>query len=326
MKITSYLVALVLIITVSVPYMVLEAVTSSSEGDNITSAAGVNPEAERKNEYDISVYLRNRGITVTIPLEDYVTCVVASEMPSDFEVEALKSQAVAARTFGIARQGNLCNTVHCQAYKSKEDLIARNGQEWADLYWDKIENAVAETEGLVLTYDNQIVQQAMFFSSSGGRTENSEDIFQTNVPYLRSVSSRSEPGATHSNDQYEFSMDQFIRTINSMGGITPITESDVRKTKVTKRSRGGSVQEIRIGENEFTGSEIKKIFGISSLKYYLRVADGKVLINSKGYGHGVGLSQYGANGMAKKGYKFDKILKHYYTGVEIKNIHEDQIQ
>lgn len=325
-RITSYLVALVLIVTVAVPYMVLEGVTSSHEAKEDKGTEASAPVEVEKNEYNISVYLRNRGVTVTVPLEEYVTCVVASEMPSDFEPEALKTQAVAARTFGIARQGNLCNTVHCQAYKTKSELIARNGQAWADMYWDKIEKAVAETAGLVLTYDGELVQQAMFFSSSGGRTENSEDIFQTKVPYLRSVSSRVEPEATHSNDTYEFPMNKFISIINSIGGATPVNEKDVRRTKVIKRSQGGSVQEIRIGDNVFSGSEIKKLFGITSMKYYLRVVDGNVLINSRGFGHGVGLSQYGANGMAKKGYTFDKILTHYYKGVEIKNIHTDPIQ
>ncbi len=236
-----------------------------------------------------------------------------------FEKEALKAQAVAARTCALARQGSLCNTVHCQVFETKEQITAEKGEEWMAAYWDKLQSAADETAGQVMYYDGELASHVMFHSSSGGRTEDSEDVFTTAVPYLRSVDSPYEDEASHRSDQKLYKISDFIATINALG-FAEVDEEDVRNMSVTQRTAGGSVAILKIGENEITGKRARKIFKLSSANFDITTDENNVIITTIGYGHGVGLSQYGANGMAKKGYNYEEILMHYYTGVEIKQV------
>ena len=155
------------------------------------------------SDLEIKVLDDDSGKIAEVPLEEYVACVVASEMPSDFETEALKAQAVAARTYASARKQEfeagkcshydegayVCNTTHCQVYRTEEGLREVKGDEWMEKNFPKILSAVYETAGEVLYYDGSLVEQPLFFSSGGERTENSEDVFVSAVPYLRSVES-----------------------------------------------------------------------------------------------------------------------------------------
>lgn len=312
MKYTAYIVTVAIIIIVGIPYLILSVF--SSPPDNET------PVEEVYNE-PISVFLENQNTEIQVPLEEYVACVVASEMPASFEKEALKAQAVAARTYGLSRQGDLCNTVHCQVFRTKDEILAEKGEEWMNTYWDKISSAAAETAGQVLYFNDELAGQVLFHSSSGGKTENSEEVFVSAVPYLRSVDSPYEEEATHKNDETVFSLQDFVKVINGQGDAEPVTVDDVRQMKITLLTAGGRVASIKIGNNEFSGKRIRTMFGLPSANFTYRIEGDNVIIVTSGYGHGVGMSQYGANGMAKKGYTYDEILKHYYSGVEIKQFH-----
>lgn len=282
----------------------------------------------------ILVWLKEQDEVVEVELEEYLMCVVSSEMPASFEMEALKAQAVAARTYSVARELNfvetenptghekaaLCDTTHCQVYQNKEQIAAFRSAKWMAESWPRIQEAVNATAGQVLCYNGELAGQTLFHSSSGGRTENSEDVFVTAVPYLRSVESPYEEDATHSNELTEIPISQFVETINSSVEGANIGAWDAKNIKVTARSSGDKAMRVEIGSLVMTGKELRELFSLASANFNVSATEDSLLFVSNGYGHGVGLSQYGANGMAKRGYTYDQILTHYYTGVEIKKL------
>lgn len=279
----------------------------------------------------VRVYLTSSETVQSIDFEEYVTGVVAAEMPSSFEAEALKAQAVAARTYSLSkvlRSGDggfpdahpataLCDDVHCQAYRSKETLTAQKGAEWMKTGYRKIQKAVSDTKGEMMYYDGTLVSQALFHSSSGGRTENSEDVFASTVPYLRSVDSPYEEEATHKNEQVTLSLLELSSKLNStfQNRCTGnFTASDI---SVSSRTEGGNVARFTVGKASYTGREIRTALNLASSDFTVTASGESVTFTTNGYGHGVGMSQYGANGMAKEGYTYKEILAHYYTGIRV---------
>lgn len=284
----------------------------------------------------ILVWLRENDEVVEVDLEEYLMCVVSSEMPASFEMEALKAQAVAARTYSVARalkfeetknptghsKAPLCNSTHCQVYQNKEQIAAFRSPEWMANSWPRIVEAVNATAGQVLCYDGELASQTLFHSSSGGRTENSEDVFVTAVPYLRSVESPYEEDATHSNELTEIPINEFVKMVNSSVEGANIGAWDARNIQVTARSSGDKAMRVEIGSLVLTGKEIREIFNLASANFNVSATEDTLLFVTNGYGHGVGLSQYGADGMAKRGYTYDQILTHYYTGVDLVKLQE----
>lgn len=324
-KYLAYILAIAVILLNGIPYIVL---SDNAEDDGVrVSKSQIEKMEEEISESGVNITVRRAatGQYLTLPLEEYVACVVGSEMYGQFDMEALKAQAVAARTYGLARVGDLCDTVHCQAFATEEELREKQGDEWMDKYWGKFLEAAVETEGQVVYYDGELASYLMFHSSSGGRTENSEEVFPYMVPYLRSVKSPYEDDATHRQEVKTVTVDNFVRSINGMNRKT-IKESDVQKMEITARTTGGRVKTIQIGNNEFTGGEIRDLFGLASANFTYNIEDYHVIFTTTGFGHGVGMSQYGANGMAKKGYNYKQILKHYYTGIEIGPVTDDIIE
>ncbi|MBQ9971969.1 MAG: stage II sporulation protein D [Firmicutes bacterium] len=280
----------------------------------------------------INVYITDEEKVRKIRFEEYIKGVVASEMPSSFELEALKAQAVAARTYSLSKivrsgdDGNpevhpdapLCDTVHCQVYRDKESLAALKGDDWMADGYRKIEKAVEGTSGEVMYYQGELVAQALFHSSSGGKTENSEDVFASAVPYLRSVSSPYEEGATHYGEEKTFTYPELTSSLNSIYTdrfAGNISSGDIN---IKSRTEGGRVDEIIIGNASYSGREIREVLGLSSANFDIKLSDAGITFTTFGYGHGVGMSQYGANGMAKEGEKYKEILMHYYTGIVVK--------
>ncbi|MBO5666712.1 MAG: stage II sporulation protein D, partial [Firmicutes bacterium] len=254
----------------------------------------------------------------TIALEEYVTGVVASEMPSNFDFEALKAQAVAARTYGLAKMeksksGNpqahpkapLCDGTHCQAYRS--DKIS-----------DKVKQAVEETKGQVMYYQDVMIDQPLFHSASGKRTENSEDVFSAAVPYLRSVESGKYENGAYAAETYSIGLDALVkkvRTLDSKASAEPVD--------VVSRSEGGRVEAFQVGGATVTGRQIRELLGLRSANFTVQmITDSsggrQVMFTTSGNGHGVGMSQYGADGMGKAGFDYREILQHYYSGVEVR--------
>jgi len=280
---------------------------------------------------EINIYVTATGETKSIAFEDYVIGVVASEMPSSFEEEALKAQAVAARTYSLSKvirsgsngfpeahpQAPLCDDVHCQVYNSKETLAALKGDEWMKNGYTKVKKAVDSTRGQLMYFDGELVSQALFHSSSGGRTENSEDVFASTVPYLRSVDSPYEDEATHKNEQVTVSLLELASKLNGKYQDRYTGNFTANDVKIKSRTEGGTVAEFTVGSASYRGREIREALSLASATFDIASAGEYVTFTTNGYGHGVGMSQYGANGMAKKGYDYREILSHYYTGVVI---------
>jgi stage II sporulation protein D len=279
---------------------------------------------------NINVYRHVSGKTESIPFEDYVKGVVAGEMPADFELEALKAQAVAARTYSLSKiirsgsGGNpdhpsapVCDDTHCQVYRSPEELAEIKSAEWMATGWPKIQKAVDSTKGQLMYYQGTLVEQPLFHSSSGGKTENSEDVFVSALPYLRSVDSPYEAAAPHQHEQIEIPLSEFSQKLKQAYPKKNLGTVNRSTVKVVERSSGGRVALLQAGNLTVKGREIRDLFGLRSANFSVSVQGNSVLFTTEGYGHGVGMSQWGANGMAQAGYKYTDILTHYYTGVEV---------
>lgn len=280
---------------------------------------------------EIDIYRTDSGKVETLPFEEYIKGVVASEMPSTFHIEALKAQAVAARTYSAARaityskSGNpsehpdapLCDTTHCQVFKNRSELNQIKGTAWMKNDYTKICKAVDKTKDELLYYDGELVQQALFHSSSGGMTENCEDVFASAVPYLVSVESPYEENATHKKEIMNLTIASFVSKLKtvypgiSFGAVTP---SNIH---IISRSNGNRVEKIKIGTATLSGRQIREAIGLYSANFDININNDIITFTSTGSGHGVGMSQYGADGMAKEGYDYKKILSHYYSGTEI---------
>lgn len=294
---------------------------------------GLSSETTEAPQAAVKVFRHESGEVESIPLEEYVMGVVAGEMPAAFEPEALKAQAVAARTYAISRMrrsgaGNpaahpaapLCDDIHCQVYRTASQLRELKGDSWMGEGYKRIGEAVAATAGQVMYYKGALVEQPLFHSSSGGQTANSEDVFTTALPYLRSVDSPYEKEDPHQEETVSVSLKTFGAKIKSVyPGAGAIGAGNI---KVTARSQGGRVQTLQAGKAKVSGRRIRALFGLRSANFTVKVSDENVLFTTSGYGHGVGMSQYGANGMAKAGYGYVDILSHYYSGVEVRVIAE----
>ncbi len=269
-------------------------------------------------EVDVPVFRSDQKETISIPIEDYVKGVVAAEMPSDFNMEALKAQALTARTFVVTKLKNpsanlpdqavVTDTIQDQVYKDQAQLKKAWGEEFDEKY-ARIEEAVQATTGQILTYEGNPIY-ASFFSTSNGYTENSEDYWENKAPYLRSVESPWDVDSPKYEDKATFTVAEFEQKLgvdlsnNSIGSIENLTE-------------GKRVAEVSVGGKTFTGREIRDLLGLRSSDFtWERVGD-TINVVTKGYGHGVGMSQYGANGMAEDGKAYADIVKHYYQGVAI---------
>ncbi|MEH7224980.1 stage II sporulation protein D [Bacillus sp. JJ1566] len=255
-----------------------------------------------------------------VPLENYVVGVLAQEMPAKFEMEALKAQALAARTYvvrhmlsdqkiGVPEGADVSDTINHQVYKNIEELKT----EWKDDYdWKikKITQAVNETQGQILTYNGEPID-AQFFSTSNGYTENSEDYYKNEYPYLRSVPSPWDMNTEKFLGQVEMTAAEFEQKL----GIKIGQGNEVGK--ITARTESKRVATVEVGGKTFTGREVRDALGLRSSDFTWERKGSHVIIKTKGNGHGVGMSQYGADGMAKEGKNYKEIVAHYYQGVEI---------
>lgn len=300
----------------------LNQINAAEEHDEIDKTNIEEPEL-------IKVYNLKTNEVMVIEFEEYLKGVVASEMPAEFNIEALKAQGVTARTYLLYRfkkypngqpehlDAPVCTGTHCQVWNSKDDLIAAHEDGWYEKYWSKIEEAVNSTEGQILTYEGKIIEP-LFHSTSGGRTENSEDVFSTAVPYLRSVESPYETEAPKLHDSIKITVDEFISKLEAVYGDLSITKDNLdEKIKLGEVSEGGKIKYITIDDNQITGREMRSIFNLNSANFNFIQTGDEIEILTTGYGHGVGMSQWGAEGMAGEGYNYKEILKHYFTDVEI---------
>ena len=262
---------------------------------------------------------RENGNIDRVFFEEYVKGVLAREMPTSFDLEALKAQAVAARSYVLKKMEqnkeqdyDVVDTVMNQVYLDDATLK----EKWKDKYEEKnnkIKQAIVETKGEYMTYNNEVIE-AFFFSTSTGKTENSGEVFQTQLPYLKSVDSAwdEEVSPVFSQDN-NLSLEEFYQKLN-------IEYNPNLKIEITKTTSTGRIKELKINNHEFKANDIYQKLNLRSTFFDIKQKDNQVEITTKGYGHGVGMSQYGALAMAKKGYKYQDILKYYYQGVEIKKL------
>ncbi len=253
-----------------------------------------------------------------VPFEKYIKGVLAGEMPANFELEALKAQAVASRSYVLVKMQqnqnsdyDVVNTVNNQVYLTDDELK----EKWKDDYTskiNKIKTAVLETKGEYLSYNGEVAE-ALFFSTSTGETENSEEVFSSKVPYLRSVSSSWDEASPVFEDTATFTLTDFYQKLG-------LEYQEKIEIEVLETTSTGRIKKLKINGNEFNGRDVATKLSLRSNYFEIVQNEQNVTITTKGFGHGVGMSQYGALGMAKEGYTYEEILKHYYQGTEIKKI------
>ncbi|MNK55888.1 Amidase enhancer precursor [compost metagenome] len=290
-------------------------------------APAAQPQADKT---PVRVYLSKTGMVETLPLEEYVAGVLAAEMPATFELEALKAQAIAARTFIVRRltdgdvsgvpggAANVTDTVAHQAYLSRAALAKWKTDGEADKL-AKIKKAVQDTTGTIMTYQGKPIT-ASFFSASSGYTENSEEYWNQKIPYLRSVAS---PWDAKLDPTYKETVTLKLSSVFHKLGLNqpsvPASSGQSQNSgnlfEILSSTTGHRVKEAEIGGKKFSGREIREKLGLRSSQFRFDIVGDEVKITTFGYGHGVGMSQWGANGMAQAGYTVTQILKHYYTGI-----------
>ena len=263
----------------------------------------------------LPVKIQNRDGTVAEgDMDSYLVGVVLGEMPAYFEPEALKAQAVVARTYAHkayttgGKHGNssVCREpACCQAWISEEDYLQQGGTP-EDV--EKIRLAVQSTSGQVLTYQGELIE-ATYFSCSGGRTEDAAAVWGTDFPYLQAVDSPGEENAAHYRDTVTFSAKEVADQLD-------LTESPLRIGDIVY-TEGGGIDTIEIANQTFTGTELRQKLGLYSAAFSINISEDLVTIDTKGYGHRVGMSQYGADAMAVAGSTYEEILEHYYQGTEL---------
>ncbi|NFN95704.1 stage II sporulation protein D [Clostridium botulinum] len=280
----------------------------------------------------VKLYRKDKDKLDEIDIEEYIIGVVASEMPANFDENALKAQAVAARTYYINKlnnhckeasksEGEICDTTHCQVYMDKDERMKKWSEKDGNKNWDKIKKAVKDTEGQVLVYDGKVLEYPQFFAISSGKTENAKDVFSNDIPYLKSTDSAGEEIAPKYKSFIEVNLNDFIDKINKNYSNLNLSKDNIGSImNIISYTEGGSVKELKIGDQIIKGTEFRNLFNLNSTNFSWTIKDNIIKIDCTGYGHGVGMSQWGANAMAKEGKKYDEILTHYYNGVEIKNI------
>lgn len=280
-------------------------------------------EPEPPEIFTVRVLDADTGKITEMELDDYITCVVAAEMPYTFNSEALKAQAVAARSFCLYRMKNgtghdgadICTSyAHCAAFITKDGLTEKYGKVTAEKIEKKIGEAVKATSGRIITYGGQPAL-ALFHSRSYGYTESSENVWDGRVPYLVSVTTPEDDSVTEvtvSDSQLKaaFSSDYAVK-VSAGGGKAVLT---------SEKNSSGRQSSMFYGNHELTARRLRTLLGLRSCCFEYQRVDGGWKFTVHGYGHGVGMSQYGANEMAKRGFGYEEILLHYYTGVAVTDI------
>ena len=288
----------------------------------------------QENGYDYQNYGRiqllhkKTGEVETVELDQYLCHVVSAEMPADYELEALKAQAVVARTYTIYKVKNkkhenadICDdSTCCQAWISKEDRLAKWEESKRESNWQKIEQCVNETKGKIITYNNEPIN-AFFHANSGGSTEIPVNVWGgSGLPYLQVVETAGEEGYSQYASEVELSNEEILNKLRAKYEDIKINFEDAEDIKILEYTESNRVKTVKFGNHEISGVEARSIFGLKSTNFEITKQADKIKFTVKGYGHGVGMSQTGADTMAKQGSNYEEIIKHFYIGVEIKEI------
>ena len=273
----------------------------------------------------ISLLHTDTGIIEELDLDTYLIGVVASEMPASFEIEALKAQATVARTYTIYQikngkkheEASICSNANCcQAWISKENRFARWEEEKAEEYWGKIVNAVNDTKGKIILYNNEPIN-AVFHSNSGGKTELASNVWGGSFPYFQTVETTGEDLYTSYNSEIELSKDDLIKLMLEKYSEFKIDFNENNCIEILELTEGNRVEKIKIGNLKISGVVARQLLGLKSANFNFEILENTIKFKVIGYGHGVGLSQCGSDALAKAGMKFDEIIKYYYKDVAI---------
>ena len=307
---------------------------------NSTASEAQNTEIVQNNitqatyDYDeyntIKLLHKDENKIEEIDLDEYLYGVVSAEMPASFEEEALKAQAVVARTYTIYKivnndgkhgEADICDdSTCCQAWISEQDRKDRWDEDEKEENWNKIVNAVNSTQGKIVTYNGEPIN-AFFHSNSGGTTEAPIEVWGgSGYPYLQSVATAGEDAYSQYSSEAEFTEAEFEEKIKELHSDFEIDFEDENCIKIEEYTEGNRVKTIKIGNLELSGVEVRNIFGLRSANFTVTIEDNKIKFEVIGYGHGVGMSQTGADSLAKEGKTYEEIIHHYYTGVEIEDM------
>ncbi len=291
------------------------------------------PEIQEYNykEYGtIKLFHEKTGEVEELEIDKYLYGVVSAEMPAYFELEALKAQAIVARTYTIYKiinnQGkhegaDICdNSACCQAWITKEDRLARWEEDVREDYWNRIVTAVDSTAGKIITYEGKPIN-AFFHSNSGGATEVPLNVWGgSGYPYLQVVQTAGEDAYSQYNSEVELTKAEVIEKIKAVHSEIEIDFSQENAIQILERNESGRIKTIKFGNVNLSGVEARTIFGLRSANFTIEILEEKVKFTVIGYGHGVGMSQTGADALAKQGSNCEDIIKHFYVGVEIIDI------
>jgi stage II sporulation protein D len=315
-----FLLAATLVIPAVLVLPYYDGKASGKLGQNLTKQTVTKAAAPTADSaVTVSVFRSKMSKIETVPLENYLVGVVAAEMPAEFNEEALKAQALTARTYivkklinkdtmGVPKGAQVSDSILNQAYINDDQMR----KDWGtDYEWKhkKILDAVRSTSGQILTYKGEAIT-ATFFSTSNGYTENSEDYWPGTIPYLRSVASPWDKTSPKFSNQKIFTVKDFETKLG-------VNISGNKIGDVTQLTAGKRVGKVNINGKVLTGKEIREKLDLKSSDFTWVRKGNNIIITTKGYGHGVGMSQYGANGMAQEGKNYKDIVKYYYKGVDI---------
>jgi stage II sporulation protein D len=280
----------------------------------------------------VRMYIHETGQIVNLSLEDYIVGVVAAEMPAEFHPEALKAQALCAQTYILKRlaAGGVANSLHpgadaCddprhgQGWYSRDQLRERWGTLDYYRYYYRIKKAVHDTEGLVITYQGELIDP-VYHSSCGGYTENAEDVWQVALPYLRGVTCPYDHDP-YPADRKRFTLEQVDQALNTSLAAVAVTAGGKANPaiEVLEYTSTGRPKVLSIAGKTLPSTTVRDKLGLRSTNFSVSIQDGHLELVTDGHGHGVGLCQWGANGLAKHGYDFEGIVGHYYAGVKVEH-------
>ena len=301
-----------------------EVISNESFTENIEEIS-----KNKNNDIKIKLLHKQEGNIEELDLEEYLLGVVSAEMPANYEEEALKAQAIVARTYTIYtiknskkhNKAEICDEATCcQAWISKEERLSKWEENYRDENWKNIENAVYETNGKVITYNGDVIN-AFFHSNSGGKTEVVSSVWGgTDLPYLQSVETSGESEYSQYYSEITFSKEELENKIKDTHPEFVINYNEQDCIKIVEYTSGNRVKTLKIGNLNLSGVEIRSILGLKSANFEVGINETQIKFSVIGYGHGVGMSQTGANTLAKQGYTAEEIIKHFYTDVEINNL------
>lgn len=278
----------------------------------------------------VAVYNHHDEKIEYMDIDEYIICVLSAEMPTSYGLEALKAQAVAARTYTIfcvnngkekSHNADVCTDYrHCQAYKSQEEIIEVFNNNQRSI----VRQAVEETHGQIITYEDEPIN-ALYHASSDSKTESAENVWGNKVEYLVSVETPNENSMPGFNSEVEISIEGFYKKLQNYGIKGDFDSKMIKAVK----NESGRVKYVVVGKDQnkeltVDGTELRNIFSLRSCSFDITVSEKNIIFSVRGFGHGVGMSQYGAKMMAQQGKNYKEILLSYYSGCQISELNDDR--